>query len=283
MTPKTFIAITSLVILVTNTPHSPAQEQRSRQIRQAARVDSESFQLPADRAMPVIELAFIEGGQESRSPDLIIFADGAVRLRSPSNAATQLSGRLPQREMQSVLHELLVDLDLLNCDTHALAGEIDEARRQLQRPVPGPDAALTVIRLHGEAGTHEIRCHALGLTASQFPHLAGVQRLFCAEQRLCNVMAVVRAGGYEVVEEAVRDANVHLQSRLPREAPLSCRHLCFADVRDDGSRFLQFSRFEPATSSQFPGASAQMSLERVLMVSVSQSPGKSPQVRITSN
>lgn len=275
MTPRSLLSIASgsLILMAVGNPTAAAE-------RAAA-----TFRVPRDRHQPLIELDFIDAASATdrqRRPELTIFVDGAVQVAQQPGSNRTLTGRMPADELQRLIRELLVTRDLLGCRTDDLSRQITAVRRARRRPAPPPDAAVTMVRMHGEGGTHEVRCHGLGMTANQFPDLTAVQDLFACQQRLENVIAVIRAGGYDAIQPVLSAANRHLQHRVPSAEPLTARDLTMVDVRGDGSRYLQFSRVASAPTAATP-ADGLPPLERFLIVSVSQRPGRSPEISITAN
>lgn len=236
------------------------------------------IQLAEDPSQPVIVLDF---PQSRRADDpsldfyLAIYADGRATVTVPGPRRQQLSGQIPRAEFQQLLAGLLVEHQLLHCQTSRMQQEIASARRERQRPQPGHDAATTLIRVHGADSSHEVRCHALGLTASQLPDLPQVCQLFACQQRLENVATIIRAGGYEKVNEALSAANQKLQQQAPRTDLLTCRELSLVDLRPDGTRYLQFSRLPDTNGLQPAGG--------FVMVSVYQAPGQPPEITVTAD
>ena len=235
------------------------------------------MQFPQDAATPVIIMDF-EGPSLSdpgRDQFLAIYGDGRTIVSVPGEPGRQISGQIPAREFEQLLSCLLLENRLLRCESSQMQREIRAARRARQRPEPGRDAATTVIRVRGVDADHEVRCHALGLTASQLPELAQVQDLFACQQRLENVAAVIRAGGYDNVNAVLSAANRKLKQQAPHSDLLTCRELSLVDVRADGTRYLQFARFPNADGLQPVGG--------FVMVSVYQSPGRPPEITVTAD
>lgn len=234
--------------------------------------------LSQDAAAPVIVLDFDDAlSAASRRDDLYlaIYADGQAIVSAAGEQGRQIKGVIPQPEFRQLLSALFVEYDLLNCRTSELQQSIRSARRERQRPEPGSDAATTVIRVRSTAGAFEVRCHALGLTANQLPELTQVQDLFACQQRLQNVAAIIRAGGYEHVNAVLSSANRRLQSEAPRAESLTMADLSLVDLRPDGTRYLQFSRL--------PGADGLQPHGGFVMISVYQPPGQSPEITVTAD
>lgn len=236
-----------------------------------------AVQLPQTAAGPVLTLDFEHRSDVSATdvPFLTIEADGRACVCLDGNPATCRTARIPEAELQTLLNDLLVRQRLLDCQTAAIERTVREARRQRRRPQPGRDAATTVIRVRTASGAHEVRCHALGLTASQLSDLEPLRRLFACQQRLQNVAAIVRAGGYEQVHAVVTAANTQLKRQAPEAGLLTCRDLNLVDLRPDGSRYLQFSRVPDLDGLQPAGG--------FVMVSVYQTPGRQPEITVTAD
>lgn len=236
------------------------------------------IQLPRDLSTPVIVLDFEDvppNGQPQHDLYLAIYADGKVIVSVAGGEGGKIADRMPQREFQELLRDLFVDRRLLECRTTQLQHDIRSARRERQRPEPGRDAATTVIRIRSSDASHEIRCHALGLTASQLPELLQVRDLFDCQQRLENVAAIIRAGGYDNVNAVLSAANQKMRQQAPRSELMTCRELSLVDLRPDGSRYLQFVRFPNADGLQPVGG--------FVMVQVYQTPGGEPEITVTAD
>lgn len=235
------------------------------------------MQLPRDAAAPVILLDFEgpTGSDPGRDQFLAIYADGRAIVSDAGGTGRQISGQIPSREFEQLLSNLLLENQLLRIESAQMQREVRTARRARRRPEPGREAATTVIRVRGIDTAHEVRCHALGLTASQLPELTQVQDLFACQQRLENVAAIIRAGGYENVNEVLSAANRKLKQQAPQSDLLTCRELSLVDVRPDGTRYLQFARFPNADGLQPVGG--------FVMVSVYQSPGRPPEITVTAD
>jgi hypothetical protein len=235
------------------------------------------MQLPQDSATPVIVMDFEgpTGSDPGSDQFLAIYADGRTIVSVAGEPGRQITGQIPPREFEQLLSCLLLENQLLRCETAQMQREVRLLRRARQRPEPGRDAATTVIRVRGTDAAHEVRCHGLGLTASQFPELTQVQDLLACQQRLENVAAVIRAGGYENVNAVLSAANRKLKQHSPQSDLLTCRELSLVDVRPDGTRYLQFARFPNADGLQPVGG--------FVMVSVYQSPGLPPEITITAD
>jgi hypothetical protein len=235
------------------------------------------MQLPRDSSTPVIIMDFEgpTGSDPGSDQFLAIYADGRTIVSVAGEPGRQITGQIPPREFEQLLSCLLVENQLLRCETSRMQHEVRLLRRARQRPEPGLDAATTVIRVRGSDAAHEVRCHALGLTASQLPELTQVQDLFASQQRLENVAAIIRAGGYDNVNAVLSAANRKLKQQAPQSDLLTCRELSLVDIRPDGTRYLQFSRFPNADGLQPVGG--------FVMVSVYQSPGRPPEITVTAD
>ena len=236
------------------------------------------IRLPVNPGTPILTLEFSEAPSHSGAQsglDVAIDADGKVTVSVPGSRSRQITGRIPEKELRRLLRELLVEHRLMDCDSTHLEEAIRSARRARRRPEPGPDAATTVIRLRSADSSHEVRCRALGLTASQLPELTQVRDLLACQRRLENVAAVIRAGGYDHVNAVLSDANRQLKQQAPEVAALTHRDLHLVDLRPDGTRYLQFSRVPDVDGLRPVGG--------LVMVSVYQAPGRAPEITITAD
>ncbi len=240
------------------------------------------FRVPQDPSTPVITMAFADPRFESPPAvaELSIFADGRVTATAVPSSRRLVTARFPEQEWLKVQKRLFAENELLDFQTDRLQESIDILRRQRRRPQPGPDAAVTILTVRGENFSHEIRCHAVGLTATQFPDLPDIQRLYACQQSLQNVVQVVRAGGYDQVNRTLRAVNTQLGRQIPGSGPLSPDDLRLVDAMPDGTRYLQFSRL-PCADRHQPGLSRGLQSDgRFLMVSVYERPGRPLEISI---
>jgi hypothetical protein len=231
---------------------------------------------PQIAAVPVIVLDFENSSRSlARNPYLTIYSDGRAVVSVPEEGSASHTGRIPPHELRDLLDDLFAEYALLECWSEELAAEIRQARLERRRPQPGPDAGTTIVRVRTKSGLREIRCHALGLTASQLPDLERVRRLFASQQRLQNVADIIRAGGYDRVEAVLSAANSRLHEQAPLVQSLTPRDLSLVDLRPDGSQYLQFLRSPDEGGLQPDG--------RFVMVLVRQSPGSEPEITVTAD
>lgn len=265
----------ALAVLMFSDPQLPAIEPVTSAESQTASPEGTDlpFRVPRDPSIPVVTMTFADPRfAPPAEAELAIYADGRVTATAEPASRRLLTARLPAHEWRKIQNVLFVENDLLSCQTEELSDAIQSLRRQRRRPQPGPDAAVTIFGIRGENMSHELRCHAVGLTATQLPDLPEVQRLYACQQCLQNVVNVVRAGGYERVRRTLETVNTHLEQQLPDHGPLSPDELCLVDSHPDGTRYLQFSRI-PCPGSSSRNADHLQSQDRFLMVSVYERPG----------
>jgi len=232
--------------------------------------------LPEVTSTPVITLDFATStrGDSRRRPYLAIYADGRAVVTSPGPEAAPVSGQIPPGEFNRLLRELVVEHQILQCDSSRLAEKVRLTRLKRRRPQPDATSATTSIRIRGANTNHHVQCRALGLTASQLPDLEQVRSLLACQQRLENVAAIIRAGGYENVDAVLTAANRQLRQETPQVRQLTSHELALVDVRPDGTRYLQFTRRPDADGVHPPGG--------FVTVSVYQRPGQAPEIAITA-
>ncbi|MCA9075816.1 MAG: hypothetical protein KDA93_12335 [Planctomycetaceae bacterium] len=243
-----------------------------------------SLSVPPSHAIssPLITMTFVmpeQGAARQSMPEIAITADGRVSVRADARSPRTVTGQLPADEWRRIQHVLFVQNRMMDCEARVMEQEIADLRRQRRRPAPGADSAITVFTLKGATGEQTIRCHALGLTATQLPDLQCVQSLCACQECLQNVVKVVRAGGYEQVEETLSTVNQKLKRQLPGTDPLSSEDLNLVDARPDGTKYLQFSRL-PATTNANGTLSGLRASEQYLMVSVYERPGRPLEISI---
>ncbi len=240
------------------------------------------FRLPRDPSTPVITMAFADPRFPSPPTvaELSIFANGRVTATADPFSRQLVTTRIPEEEWLKLQKTLFAENDLLSLRTDQLQESIEALRRQRRRPPPGPDAAVTLLTVRGEAFAHEIRCHAVGLMANQFPDLSDIQRLDACQQVLQNVVRVVRAGGYDEVNRTLQAVNTRLGREVPGSGPLSTDDLRLVDSMPDGTRYLQFSRLPRVDCGTDGGPRGLQSDDPFLMVSVYERPGRPPEILI---
>lgn len=227
-------------------------------------------------------MSFVHAAQNpagQATPEIAITADGHVTVKADARSARTVTGQLPEDEWRRIQQVLFVQNRIMDCETRVMEHEIAVLRRQRRRPAPGPDSAITIFTVRGADREQRIHCHALGLTATQLPDLQSVQSLYACQECLQNVVKVVRAGGYEQVEETLSSVNQKLERQLPGTDPLSSDDLNLVDARPDGTKYLQFSRL-PATISANGTLSGLRASDRYLMVSVYERPGRPLEISI---
>ena len=130
--------------------------------------------LPQDQSSPVIVLDFDDHTPRSgRQPHyLAIYANGKAVVSSADGRGQRVTNHVPAAQLHEILTCLLVENQLLDVESSQLQRQIRAVRQERQRPQPGSDAATTVLRIRTAKGAHEIRCHAVGLTANQLPDLS---------------------------------------------------------------------------------------------------------------
>jgi hypothetical protein len=241
------------------------------------------FRWPSDPRVPMVELHLWNGRlpQEPSRPELVLYPDGRVVVTASCGNPRTLSDQLPNAELHSLLHTLVTECQLLQCRSELLDRDVRVLRAARQRPTPGPDAGMTLIRLRGDGMTHEIRCAAVGLTATQLPDLKPLQQVYDGQRRLENVASIVRAGGYRHVQGLVDSVNAYLRESRPGTLPLTCRELCLCDTQPDGTRYLQFSRM-PGPPESLPGQGLQPD-EEFLMVSVYAPPHRPLEILVSGD
>ncbi|MCA9023873.1 MAG: hypothetical protein KDA86_01545 [Planctomycetaceae bacterium] len=243
---------------------------------------SSPLQPSHDPTQPMVTMTFISPGQDGSrrvTPEVAIYADGRVAVTSDARSSRTTTSQIPLEQWRSVQHQLFVKNRLLDFETSTMDDQIYELRQQRRRPAPDRNADVTVITVHGTNVDHEIRCHALGLTATQLPDLPCVQHVYACQECLQNIVKVVRAGGYEQVEQTLSTVNEKLERQLPGTNPLSSQDLNLVDARPDGTKYLQFSRL-PGSTGTNGTLSGLRPQDRFLMVSVYERPGRPLEISI---
>lgn len=217
-----------------------------------------------------IELCFLDGSGTPPVQEAVLLritADGAVWIPGDDGRTLLLAERLPPRQLQDLLQEVVQQGGLEQLDWRRLQATLEQACRSAGLSSRVEGAGVTIMRVAGPRGFYEARIEALSLMAARFPDLAEVQRLFHVQLRLQNIAAVARAGGEQACLPLVELANRTFRQLHPDQPPLTARDLAMVRRLDTGSRYVQFYR-RPADG------------KGELLVSLFEVPGQPPRVSV---
>lgn len=217
----------------------------------------------------VAELWFLSPRLAPTQPEVAILANGLMRVHLEQGQL--IEGQLSAAELSALHQELLVTCGLATLDSRQLAAEIQVTAQQHQLSASIPNADETVIRIRDTAGRlREIRCPAVGLLATRFPSVSGLQGLNRAQLRLQNLRSILQVGGSDAAAGIAQYASESLKERDPAARPLTVEELAMVRRFPDGTRYIQFCRHESVE-----GTSASP-----LIVAVTEVPGGPPQVNV---
>jgi len=177
--------------------------------------------LPKDQKAVILSLTF-EGGftpaPRTRAPVVEVLADGTVRIPSPTPGGEERTDRLEGKELDALLHFVIVEQRLLDFVPQKARDEMEKA---LGTNVPRvADGADTVIRLRLEKRAFEARFNALGVFA-RYEQAHMLRRLYAVERRLRGLEYRVELGGGEKTARLLKAVNARLAQEHPRAAALT--------------------------------------------------------------
>ena len=221
--------------------------------------------LPADPALPVIELWYVDHGQ-LRAPEIAIFSSGRVQVRVGDGT---LWGELQREQVLSLMRTLLKRDQLASLQTAEIEADIvaESIRTGLSCEIKqGGD---TIIRVRTAAAVYRVDGHAVGLLSARFPNVERLQYLYSAQRRLENVRAVVMVGGPSTAERLARLAQLKLQAESGEQILVGQENLSYVHSLTDGTRCCQFLVPAPHGSESAPR-----------IISLFESPGETPRVSV---
>lgn len=204
-------------------------------------IQAETYALPDDPTEPVITLDY-RGDRLTRideAPTLSIFADGRVVMPQSYAHTKAYQGQISPAELQGLLDFIIRDNRFFDYDAEAVRAKVEGQRRQ---PIP-LHLSTTVIRVQADDRAQEIRYHALG----RGPMVEETQRLLAVQQRLDQLMSVVKLGGKDRVDQWLELANRELGSKFSDAAPLRAEDLTSGGQRANGSIYVRFVRPDAAS------------------------------------
>lgn len=197
--------------------------------------------LPKDPKAVVLSYEEVGGYGPVRTrkgPFLSVLADGTVRVLPLQKGAKDLELKLTGAELQELMRFVV--------EKHRFF-EFDEKKTLAAMGRKGAiimDASSTVIAVKTKDKAKQARFYALTWAARQHPKVRALQDLDAIGQRLVNLMAVVRAGGWKKAAAYLALANAELRKAHPQAKPLTAGDLVWTGRHPDGSLVVRFHRYE---------------------------------------
>jgi hypothetical protein len=162
--------------------------------------------LPLDPSTPVIVLAYSWGlsSVENPPPALIIRGDGSVTATGVDIPGT-FGDRMSAAELQDLLH-FIID------DQHFFDFNSPEAQANRRGGVRIRDASTVAIRIRIREKEMEAEFQALARMAEFYFNVTSLVELARVEKELRRLNARALAGGKEVLDAALRQANEYVQA-----------------------------------------------------------------------
>ncbi len=201
-------------------------------------------ELPDDPRAVVISMDY-KGGmlpRKDHSPVLQILANGTVRIGNPWGLSREVEGQISQLELQQLLNMAIAKNSFFKFDQETVKQAIRAEQQAGGLFFRVADASTTVIRIHADGKDHTAEYYALSMHARQHPKIEELQQLLNIQQRLQQVMSVVKAGGVEATQAYLKQANAELKKQAPQAAPLTIDDLQSVNIRANGQKNLRFYR-----------------------------------------
>jgi RNA polymerase sigma factor (sigma-70 family) len=182
--------------------------------------------LPSDARTPVLTWDRKREGWPRRTdePQLLIRADGSVKVTDPYGPGKTLDGSLSATELQELLRFAIDGQEFFRLEERGLRGE------------RGPAPVTTNLHIRADGKDHALRCSTRAAVTPD------ARKLQAIEQRLERLVAWVNAGQQPGLDAAVRLANEHLNSQFPDAPLLTPSDLQSALQTDDGQSEVTLER-----------------------------------------
>jgi hypothetical protein len=204
-----------------------------------------THQLPDDPKAILISLdhqSGFTGPRTGQGPTMTISADGTVTIPANYQGQKAFQEKLTRQEVQELLRFVIDKNEFFNFDPQAVQKKKKLASGGLQMGIM--DAATTVIVVHADGKSKEVRQYALGL--GHGPAVKELQQLVAVKNRLEQVRSTVQLGGEEEVGKWLKLVNKQLKAKYPQVKPLTVEDLQSGAERADGSVYVSFNRPIPS-------------------------------------
>lgn len=202
------------------------------------------YELPKDPKAVVISFDW-KGGftppRKKMDPALSILRDGTVLMPDRFGLGKDASGKISQKELQSLLRFAIEENKFFQFDAAAVKDKVRKANKG--RPaIVIADAPSSVLEIRLAKKSHKASYYALTFAANRNKTIAELQQLAAIQKRLTRLMNVVRLGGKDELNKKLALANRELKKAYPKARPLTDDHLQSVGDRPGGSRYISFYR-----------------------------------------
>lgn len=229
------------------------------------------YALPTDPKTPVVVLTYDGGYTPPRvndEPDLEILADGTIILGAPFGLKKRIESKIERQRLQHLLNFLLNEQQLQKFDARKVLDSIQAEQQKQGEIVEVEDAVTTVIRIHANGKTIEVKFYALSDMAQEYPTVRELGQLEAARRQLEDFSAEVYAGGKQGVLRYLNLANKHLKGKYPNVPPLTVGNLQNCWQFANGNTRVSFIREEQLDEKK----------SRITVASINIPAGQPPQI-----
>lgn len=202
--------------------------------------------LPKDPKAVVIEFSFRRGStppRKSNLPNLTVTVGGVVTANDPLTDTTA-SFQLPQKELQGLMHLIVVQKRFLDISEETIAKDmLDEQKRRGLIIGPMADPVTTVIKVRTADKEHEVKVSALDTHADIYEKIESLQNLVAIEKTLIQLLSTALAGGPTAIDASLKVANDAIKETFPALKSLVADDLRFARIQPGGVVSLNFYRW----------------------------------------
>ena len=238
----------------------------------AATAAEPAWSLPDNPQAVVLELRYAKPAANAPETKLELRRDGT--FIGDKGTARRISGRLSNRELQELMGEIVVDSGALQLTSSGLSRQIQEQSRRTGKSARLTSGVDTIIRITLADGAHELQCVSPEVLRTRYPALRELDRVCAIRRRLENVVAVAHAGGKPAAERLAALATEQLRRHNGAQAQVTARDLQAVRGEAGDLRQAQFVITDASTGS--PAGSE-------VHISVFESPGAPPRIRITTS
>jgi len=179
--------------------------------------------------------------RQNHAPLLSILADGTVQMPDAYGQSRDVTGKISQAELQSLLRFAIEDNSFFSYDAEQVKEKMLEAEgnRQIPRIADAPESVFE-IRLTDRR--HNVRHYALGMAGQFYKDIEELQKLRAIHERLRQLMNETRVGGKAGIKKLVTAANAELEKQHPGTKPLTGKDFRGSYFRRDGKTAATISR-----------------------------------------
>ncbi|MHC4164917.1 MAG: hypothetical protein ACYSUM_22615 [Planctomycetota bacterium] len=197
--------------------------------------------LPRDPKAVVLSYDEVGGYGPARTrkePYVAVLADGTVKVPPFREGAKDLEVKLGAAELQELMRFVVEKHRFFEFDEKKVKAAMGQGNVIIM------DASAAVISVRVRGKSKQARVYALTYAARQHRKVRALQDLSAIQQRLVNLMAIVRAGGKTKAAALLTLANAELRKSHPKVKPLTAGDLVSTSKYPDESVVLRFHRYE---------------------------------------